>query len=264
MRGKGWENRIEKQIKRELEEIEQKEKVRILYAVESGSRAWGFASLDSDYDVRFIYVRPMSVYLELEEKPDFINWKLDKTLDINGWDLSKTLKQFHRSNATLYEWRNSPVIYRNTPEWKKVEKVSKQYFSCKSSMYHYYGTANKNYYAYLTKEKVKLKKYFYVLRPILACQWIEEKKFPPPVRFSDLAEAVLISEKKEMVENLLQRKIQTTEAQEEARIDELNEYLKENLVKYKGMAEQLPEDRNPDWKQLNQVFLEILKEIRLN
>ena len=101
---------IEK-IKQKLLEIEQKEKVKILLAIESGSRAWGFASPDSDYDVRFIYVRPMKEYLRLNEQKDTIEWQLDEVLDINGWDLNKALIQFRRGNATLFEWSNSPVVY---------------------------------------------------------------------------------------------------------------------------------------------------------
>lgn len=94
---------IEKEIEEKLKEIERKEKVRILFAAESGSRAWGFASPDSDYDVRFIYVRPAEDYLRLEGIRDVIEWQLDEVLDINGWDLKKALVQFQKGNATLFE-----------------------------------------------------------------------------------------------------------------------------------------------------------------
>lgn len=80
---------IRKEIEEKLREIERNEKVRIIRAVESGSRAWGFASPDSDYDVRFIYVRQQADYLILNEKRDVIEWQLDETLDINGWDIKK-------------------------------------------------------------------------------------------------------------------------------------------------------------------------------
>ena len=87
---------IIKDIEQKLLDIEKKENVRILYAVESGSRAWGFASPDSDYDVRFIYIRNKEDYLKLNEPNDFIEWQLDEVLDINGWDLKKALEQFYR------------------------------------------------------------------------------------------------------------------------------------------------------------------------
>lgn len=265
MRYKDFEGTIEELVSLKLTEIEQKEHIRILHAVESGSRAWGFASPDSDYDVRFVYIRPMKDYLRLEDTQDFINWELDETLDMNGWDLKKALRQFHRSNATLYEWSNSPVVYHTTSEWERIRKVSEQYFSCKSSMYHYYGTANKNYNEYLLEEMVKYKKYFYALRPILACQWIEERRCPPPVRFADLAEAVFREEteenkvKKELIWKLLEQKMQMAETEKGKRVDEMNEYIKENIAIWKERAINMLDDRNPNWEQLNQLFLEIVK-----
>ena len=144
---------------------------------------------DRDYDVRFIYVRPVKDYLRVDSVKDVIDWELDETFDINGWDLMKALQHIHKSNATLFEWSNSPVVYRTTGEWNKMIETAERYFSCKSSMYHYYGTARKNYCDHLLKDRVNYKKYFYVLRPILACKWIEEKNCPPPVLFQTLADA---------------------------------------------------------------------------
>lgn len=111
---------IKKQILDKLEEIETRENVRVLYAVESGSRAWGVESPDSDYDVRFIYLRPKDDYLRLDEIRDIIEWQLDDILDINGWDIKKTLIQFHKGNATLFEWANSPVVYKTTALWQGI------------------------------------------------------------------------------------------------------------------------------------------------
>lgn len=116
---------IVKEINEKLDEIEEKENVRILHAIESGSRAWGFASPDSDYDVRFIYARRREDYLRLDEPRDVIEWQLDDVLDINGWDLKKALKQFARGNATLFEWSGSPIVYRTTDEWNRIREVSK-------------------------------------------------------------------------------------------------------------------------------------------
>ena len=118
MKYRDFNGTIEELISLKLKEIEEKEQIQILYAVESGSRAWDLASPDSDYDVRFIYIRPLYYYLELQPKKDFIEWELNEILDISGWDLSKTLQHFHKSNATLFEWANSPIIYRTTPEWE--------------------------------------------------------------------------------------------------------------------------------------------------
>nr|MDE7476631.1 nucleotidyltransferase domain-containing protein [Lachnospiraceae bacterium] len=211
MKYKDFEGSIEELVALKLKEIEEAEHVTILHAIESGSRAWGFASPDSDYDVRFIYIRSEKYYLGLQSKQDFIDWELDETLDINGWDLSKTLQHFHKSNATLFEWANSPVIYYTTPAWKQIYDTAQKYFSCKSAMYHYYGTARKNYHEHLTAEFVQYKKYFYVLRPILACKWIEKKACPPPVLFQELADEVLEDEMKDIVNQLLETKKQMVE-----------------------------------------------------
>ena len=177
---------IEKEISEKLDRIEEKEGVRILHAVESGSRAWGFASPDSDYDVRFVYVRPKEDYLLLNEPRDVIEWQLDEVLDINGWDLKKALRQFARGNATLFEWSGSPIVYRTTKAWEKIREVSKQYFSEKAAVYHYYGTANSTLQGYLLGETVRYKKYFYALRPLFAAQFIEKYHMAPPFLFDEL------------------------------------------------------------------------------
>lgn len=108
------ERDIQKEIREKLREIEEKEQVFILLAVESGSRAWGIASPDSDYDVRFIYVRKPEDYLRLDPVKDVIEWHLDEVLDINGWDLKKALIQFQRGNAALFEWAQSPIVYQKS------------------------------------------------------------------------------------------------------------------------------------------------------
>ena len=101
---------MRKTILEKLETIEKIENVRIIHCVESGSRAWGFDSPDSDYDVRFVYVRPRDFYLRLDKTRDVIEWQLDDTLDINGWDVAKTLGLLHKSNPTVFEWNASPIV----------------------------------------------------------------------------------------------------------------------------------------------------------
>lgn len=241
-----------------LNEIEEKEQVHILHAVESGSRAWGFASPDSDYDVRFIYVRKKEYYLSLNKGRDVIEWQLDETLDINGWDLEKVLKLFHRSNATLFEWAGSPVVYRTSDTWNKIMSVASSYFSRKSCMYHYYGTAKGNYKEYLLRDEVKYKKYFYVLRPLLACKWIEEKGAPPPVLFSELMDTVLDNSMKKSMYRLLDIKKKNGEAYTGKPDRELNEYIEGMLIKYKALVKSMRDDRYQDWEPLNSIFIGIL------
>ena len=101
MRYKDFEGSIAELIQKKLDDIEKAENVTILHAIESGSRAWGFESPDSDYDVRFIYVRNKEHYLGIDKTEDFIDWELDEVLDINGWDITKALRLAYKSNGTI-------------------------------------------------------------------------------------------------------------------------------------------------------------------
>ncbi len=255
MKYEDFEGSVEELILMKIREIEEKEQVRIIHVVESGSRAWGFASPDSDYDVRFIYVRKRESYLSLRDTKDILDWELNEVLDINGWDLKKALQLFHKSNATLFEWANSPVVYYTTEEWKSIYKISNEYFACKSALYHYYGTANKNYHQYLLCDLVKYKKYFYVLRPILACKWIEKKKCPPPVLFEELKHEVLEEEMIKVVDELLAEKVKMSEADKAPKIDVINEYIERNLEYYKSLINGMDDDRKPEWDPLEATFL---------
>ena len=246
-------------ITAKIAELERKENVRVIHAVESGSRAWGFASPDSDYDVRFIYVRPKDFYLRLEKTRDVIEWQLDETLDISGWDLQKALRLLHTSNPTLFEWNSSPIIYKTTDEWVGIRAEIDDYFSEKSGLYHYLSTANRNYREFLKGEMVKLKKYFYVIRPLLACKWILDKKCPPPMLFSELMEAELEPYMKPIIYDLLKIKMNTPEVGEGKRIDKLNEYIDENLISLKAMIDALPEEHKTDWHRLNELFLSVVE-----
>lgn len=249
---------IERQIEQKLYEIEEKEQVKVLYAVESGSRAWGFASPDSDYDVRFIYVRKKEDYLRLEEFRDVIEWQLDEVLDINGWDLKKALIQFHRGNATLFEWSNSPVVYKTTEKWKEIYETARNYFSVKAAAYHYYGTANSTYHQYLTEERVNYKKYFYALRPLLAGQYIQENQCPPPVLFDDLMKMDMPKELRQGIVDLLEIKKKSNEKEKGVQIPVIRDFIEKELVNQKFCAAELEDDRKKEWGELNQIFLKML------
>lgn len=245
-------------IKDTLSEIEKQENVTILLAIESGSRAWGFASPDSDYDVRFIYVRPMEDYLRLNEPRDIIEWQLDDVLDVNGWDLKKALIQFRRGNATLFEWSNSPVIYKRTDAWDKIYDVAKSYFSAKTSIYHYYATAKNTYESYLQDNLIRYKKYFYALRPLLACKYIEEYNCPPPVLFDERLKLSLPKELKDGIDNLLEIKKVTEEKDLNPQIPVIQEFIKNELVMQKQIADTRKDDHKKDWSDINHVFYETL------
>ena len=249
---------ITEEIKSKLKEIEAKENVRVLHAVESGSRAWGFASPDSDYDVRFIYVRTKDDYLSIDESKDTIDWQLDEIYDINGWDLKKALKQFAKGNATLYEWSGSPVVYKTTDEWDKIRVVSKAYFSEKAAVYHYYGTANNTYHDYLQGETVRYKKYFYALRPLLAAEYIGQYHEAPPVLFDELLKQDIEPSLRAAIGRLLEIKKVTNEKEMNPQIPEIIEYIKAGIVKQKDIADRLPDDHNKDREELNRIFREVI------
>lgn len=246
------------EINENLDEIERKEGMRILHAVESGSRAWGFASPDSDYDVRFVYVRPKEDYLRLDELRDVIEWQLDEVLDINGWDLKKALRQFAKGNATLFEWSESPIVYRTTEEWARIKEVSKQYFSEKGAVYHYCGTANRTLQNYLLEDTVRYKKYFYAIRPLLAARYIEEYHTAPPVLFDDLLKMDLPGDLRQAIEELLIVKKRTAEGEENPQMPVIKEFIETETARQKKIADNLEDDHNKDYAALNCVFVDII------
>ncbi|OJX54052.1 MAG: nucleotidyltransferase [Flavobacterium sp. 38-13] len=169
-----------------LKTVEKEKGVEILFACESGSRAWGFASPDSDYDIRFIYKHNLDYYLSLWEQPDVIEFMTEEDLDGSGWDLRKAIKLLAKSNAPLLEWLNSPVIYyKNAAFMKEILPLAEVCFSPLACLHHYLGTT-KNFMEVCSAEEVKLKSYFYALRTALAGKWIIEKNTFPPVAFSEL------------------------------------------------------------------------------
>ncbi len=242
-------------ILKKLNEIERTENVKILLAVESGSRAWGFASQDSDYDVRFIYVRPKNEYLRLDRGRDVIEHPIDDVLDINGWDLDKALKLLYKSNPTLFEWFSSPVIYKETPFAEDFRSVMRGYFSSKRGLSHYLSMARNNYRQYLRGDTVKAKKYFYVLRPVLACQWILNHGTPPPMLFFELMEAELAADIRSEVERLLELKTNSPEVKVIPKIESLNRYLDMSIEDVQERIRKLQDDTPRDWETLNRLFL---------
>ncbi|MCL2167274.1 MAG: nucleotidyltransferase domain-containing protein [Clostridiales bacterium] len=243
-------------IKQKLREIELEEQIRILHAVESGSRAWGFASPDSDYDVRFIYVREPEFYLQLNKTRDVIEWQLDETLDINGWDLQKALRLLVKSNPTLFEWASSPLVYLTTAEWAIINAYLPDYFLAKLGVYHYLSMAEKNYREYLKRDIVKVKKYLYVLRPILACKWILQKQTPPPMLFSELVASEANAELTKEINRLLAIKVSVPEAGEMQRIEPLNDFIETTLPWLKAQADALPGVKSKGYDELNRLFID--------
>lgn len=246
-------------ILNKLKDIEEKENVKIIMAVESGSRAWGFASPDSDYDVRFVYVRTMQDYLRLEKTKDIIEWQLDDVLDINGWDLKKALQLMYDSNPSIFEWCASPIVYKGFKAFDELKEIRRAYYSRKKSLYHYWHMANNNYQAYLQGTEVKIKKYFYVIRPLLAAKWIIDTKTQPPMLFSELMAAELPVELMSTVKKLLEMKQNMPEMGLAPKIKVLDDFIDTELEAIKKAADD-EESLDRDWTLLDEFFLRMVKE----
>ena len=251
-------NEITQEIKAKLSQIEQQKNIRIVYACESGSRAWGFASPDSDYDVRFIYVRPLSDYLKVKAVPDFLECELNEVYDINGWDLKKFFKQLYKSNPVIFEWANSPIVYRESPEWERIKAVMKDYVLQVEMLHHYRGMAKSNVRSNFATSEVVLKKYLYVLRPVLACLWLMQKHTVPPTEFSKLVEEVLPVELKVSVDELLAVKMKSGEKEKGERIPQIDSFIETKLNEATVFPVSKEEQEN--YVKLDNLFLEIVQQ----
>lgn len=168
-------------IQQKLTEIEKSHGIKILYSCESGSRAWGFPSPDSDYDVRFIYSRPIEEYLTIQPKKDYLSFPINDELDIYGWDISKVLQLITKSNTTPFEWLQSPVVYKEDTTFKEeLSTLCQSYFCPRSNIHHYLGIA-RGAMETVQGEEIKIKKLFYVLRPTLAALWCVERDTIAPM-----------------------------------------------------------------------------------
>lgn len=250
-------NEITLSIKEKLSQIEQRENIRILYACESGSRAWGFASSDSDYDVRFVFVRPVEDYLRVKELPDYIDAELNEVYDINGWDLKKFCKQLYKSNPVIFEWVDSPIVYRTSKEWEKVKANMQDFVLQVEMIHHYRGMAKSNVRSNFATSEVVLKKYLYVLRPVLACVWIMQKHTVPPTEFSKLVEEVLPEELKALVDELLAVKMKSGEKEKGARIPQIDLFIESKLNE--ATVFPVTDEVQENYEKLDKLFLEIVQ-----
>jgi len=219
---------MKKNIQNKLKQIELEKRVEILYAVESGSRAWGFASPDSDYDIRFIYKHDLDYYLSLWEQTDVIEFMTEDDLDGSGWDLRKTVKLLAKSNAPLLEWIYSPVVYyENEAFMSQIRALAKDCFSPVACLHHYLGTT-KNFMDVCEQEEVKLKSYFYALRTALAGKWIIENNTFPPVDFMKLL-PIAPQNIQEKIKELMQIKANQDESYLHPKEVLITDFLKETV-----------------------------------
>jgi predicted nucleotidyltransferase len=249
-------------IQAELSVLSQEEEVTILWACESGSRAWGFESQDSDYDVRFIYLRKTEAYLRASEFRDVIEKPISADLDISGWDLPKALGLFRKTNPPLLEWLQSPIIYLCDENFAtELRQLLPSYFSPIATMYHYMSMADRNRRSYLEAEMVKAKRYFYMLRPVLACMWIHEGHGVPPIEFQKLLDRLLPGgELREAIDQLTIRKKAGEELDLEPRIPILADFITEQIARFTEATKETQFTKASE--PLDRLFLRTL--IRVN
>lgn len=232
-------------ILKALSGIESEHNVDVIFACESGSRGWGFSSPDSDYDARFIYLNRPAWYVTVNEQRrpgqpqrDVIELPIDAELDVSGWDLRKALRLLSKSNPTVSEWVRSPIVYRQDDALtSELKALAERFYSPMSAWHHYLSMAKGNFRGYLQGEHVRTKKYLYVLRPVLACLWVEQSEGPPPMAFEALLDRLLpAGVVRDAIDALLVLKRSSAEVAEGPRIPEISEYL-ENTLTYLDQAQ---------------------------
>jgi predicted nucleotidyltransferase len=248
-------NHVNQRVRDALTQAEAERKVRVLYACESGSRAWGFASRDSDYDVRFVYVHERDWYLSVEDRRDVIELPIAEDLDVSGWELRKALRLLRKSNPPLLEWLNSPLVYREDPIFAaEFRALADEFYSPRRCYPHYLHMAFGNWRDYLRgREEVSLKKYLYVFRPLLACRWIERARGQVPMLFAELVENVLEErEVRRALDELVARKQSCEELAVEPSIEALSRFLEAELPRLDALTK--PTETESDVEALNRFF----------
>ena len=254
-----------------LANIERDHDVRIVYACESGSRGWGFASPDSDYDARFIYVHRRDWYLSVLERTapgqpqrDVIELPIDDELDVSGWDLRKALRLLVKGNPTLLEWLRSPIVYQQAPVVADgLRALVTSCYDPVAAWHHYLSMAWGNYRGYLRGDQVRTKKYLYVLRPLLACQWIERHPTPPPMAFEELLATLLPhGPVREAIDALLVIKRASAEVAAGPRIGAISDWIEVELARTdaisSSLAATLAKRDKPDLDCIDDWFRHVL------
>lgn len=241
-----------------LQAIAREKNLRILYACETGSRGWGFASPDSDWDVRFIYAHPRDAYLAVNEPQDTLTRILDDggdVLDFNAWDLRKTLHHLRKSNATPFEWLQSPIVYMEEPGFRDaLWALSPQYFIPRTAVHHYLGICHNAIKTGIDEGQIRIKKYFYILRPLLAAMWAADRQTVPPMEFAKLLPQIENrAPLMDAVRRLLAEKELAVEGQMIPLVPVIQDFIFAEMERCKAVAAEF-EGSNSDTEPLNRFF----------
>lgn len=245
-------------IEVKLKEIKNEKRVKILYACESGSRAWGFPSPNSDYDVRFIYAHGIDWHLSLLNKKDSIDLPINNDLDIGGWEIKKTLGLLWKSNPPLLEWLQSPIVYQSEDQFLKgIQELTQEYFSPIAVMHHYLSMSKKYFESCQESNKVKLKKYFYALRTAIAGKWVRENETIPHIELSKMFD-VVTEEVLNKIQELIAVKSEQKEDYLHRREPLIDEFLSETIRENEAVANDLPTAKG-DIEKLDSLYRKVVK-----
>ncbi|MFZ4476814.1 MAG: DNA polymerase beta superfamily protein [Saprospiraceae bacterium] len=242
-------------IQAALQDIARHQQINTLLACETGSRAWGFPSPDSDYDVRILYVHQTEWYLSVQEEKNTLDYMLEnKELDISGWELRKSLILLRKSNAALLERIQSPIQYLADDDFvADMLLAAKSCYSKIATMHHYHSMAFKLWEELQAAPTYKLKKFFYALRAATLCKWILEQDAIPPIEFKKAYLQLLPQDLIQRIETLIELKSQKSESYFHAGEPELFDFIKTSIelagVKKDGLS---AGNANPD--ELNHLL----------
>jgi len=254
-------NEVFKAIQHKLRETEKLNSVKIPLAIESGSRGWGFASPDSDYDCRFVYVHEKDWYLSVFDKPDIIEYSADKIFDMNGWDLRKFIAHIVKPNAVMFEWLTSNEVYiSDGTVTALLRELAGSFFNPVSVSHHYLSMAYKKYREILEAGSVKLKKYFYVLRPLANLAYIEQYgKQPYMEYFRTLAEIDIDKAVADEIARLAGLKRVSDESMVIPRNIVLTDYFTAELRNHEERLKSTRYEKNRDYEQADAAFRLIIE-----
>jgi uncharacterized protein len=244
-----------------LQQVQEEKEIEILLACETGSRAWGFPSPDSDYDVRFIYRHKKDWYLSLNEQKDTIEKMFeDNEFDLSGWDLKKSLNLLWKSNPPLLERIQSPIIYIYDPDFlKEINILAQNSYSKIATMHHYLSMSKKMFSEVKGNRAVKLKKLFYALRTSVACMWIMESEEIPPIVFQKMINELNIEEKlRQRIFDLIDLKATKNEDYLHTEEKEINNFIEHCIGKAENAANSLPASKGKI-EDLNSFFIKSLR-----
>jgi len=254
---------IKESIIDKLQHIEHSYDVKIPLAIESGSRGWGFAAANADYDCRFIYVHKAERYLSILEMDEFIEYELDETYDIKGYDLKRVLKYIMKSQATINEWLSSNVVYiKNDPITNRLSELAADFFNPIPVSHHYLSLARKMLAEITATDEAKIKKYFYILRPIANLNYIRQYGKMPYMEYNKTLDATNPpSNVATAIKALKEQKAARLEHDKIPQHTFLIDYFNSEINSFEGVLKEMEHEKNTDYTSPDEAFRKIIKDV---